>query len=124
MSQFHLGGSYFQKFEQGFITDPIVFNPQQTVGDVLEIRNKHGFSGIPITDSGKIGGRLMGIVTARDIDFLRGRENHKIPVSDVSYLVTFEVQLGRMYHQEFQFLGERVEGGGGGGGRGRESSVG
>lgn len=72
-----------KKFEQGFITDPIVFNPAQTVGDVLEIRNKHGFSGIPITDSGKIGGRLLGIVTARDIDFLRGRENHRIPVSEV-----------------------------------------
>ncbi|XP_075266155.1 inosine-5'-monophosphate dehydrogenase 2-like isoform X2 [Convolutriloba macropyga] len=72
-----------KKFEQGFITDPIVFHPSQTVGDVLEIRNKHGFSGIPITDSGKIGGRLMGIVTARDIDFLRGKENHRIPVSEV-----------------------------------------
>lgn len=72
-----------KKFEQGFITDPIVFHPTQTVGDVLEIRNKHGFSGIPITDTGKIGGRLVGIVTARDIDFLRGRENHTIPVSQV-----------------------------------------
>ena len=62
-----------------------MFHPSQTVGDVLEIRNKHGFSGIPITDSGKIGGRLMGIVTARDIDFLRGKENHRIPVSEARY---------------------------------------
>ncbi|VDN96257.1 unnamed protein product [Rodentolepis nana] len=59
-----------KKYEQGFILDPIVLDPTSTPGDVLKIRKEHGFSGIPITDTGKIGGKLLGLVTLRDIDFL------------------------------------------------------
>ncbi|VDD80676.1 unnamed protein product [Mesocestoides corti] len=58
------------KYEQGFIMDPIVLGPNNTPADVLQIRKDHGFSGIPITDTGLIGGRLLGLVTLRDIDFL------------------------------------------------------
>ncbi|KAL5967377.1 Inosine-5'-monophosphate dehydrogenase 2 [Taenia solium] len=59
-----------KKYEQGFIVDPIVLGPNSTPADVLKIRKDHGFSGIPITDTGKIGGKLLGLVTLRDIDFL------------------------------------------------------
>ncbi|KAM3174025.1 hypothetical protein ACTXT7_011377 [Hymenolepis weldensis] len=59
-----------KKYEQGFILDPLVLGPNSTPGDILKIRKDHGFSGIPITDTGKIGGKLLGLVTLRDIDFL------------------------------------------------------
>lgn len=36
-------------FENGFITEPIVLTPNETVGDVLEIKDRLGFAGIPIT---------------------------------------------------------------------------
>eukprot|EP00357_Protocruzia_adherens_P007117 CAMPEP_0114979118 /NCGR_PEP_ID=MMETSP0216-20121206/4187_1 /TAXON_ID=223996 /ORGANISM="Protocruzia adherens, Strain Boccale" /LENGTH=503 /DNA_ID=CAMNT_0002340395 /DNA_START=146 /DNA_END=1657 /DNA_ORIENTATION=+ len=59
-----------KRFENGFILEPMVLGPNHTVRDVLEIRENMGFSGIPITDSGKMGGNLLGLVTSRDIDFI------------------------------------------------------
>ena len=58
-----------QKYKHGFIRDPLVLGPNNKVKDVLSIKKERGFAGIPITDNGKLGGRLLGIVTSRDIDF-------------------------------------------------------
>ncbi|WFD31761.1 IMP dehydrogenase [Malassezia sp. CBS 17886] len=56
-------------FENGFIAEPMVLSPRETVGDVLEIKERLGFAGIPITENGALKSRLLGIVTARDIQF-------------------------------------------------------
>ncbi|OMJ24480.1 Inosine-5'-monophosphate dehydrogenase [Smittium culicis] len=56
-------------FENGFIADPIVLSADHTIKDVLEIKRRLGFGGFPITDNGKIGGKLIGIVSMRDILF-------------------------------------------------------
>eukprot|EP01036_Dinobryon_divergens_P026555 gene26555-35223_t len=62
-----------KKYKNGFITDPACLSPDHTVADVDQLKAKHGYSGIPITASGKIGSLLVGLVTSRDLDFLNDR---------------------------------------------------
>lgn len=57
-----------KQFRNGFITNPLTLAPTNTVGDVIRIKHEKGFTGIPITDTGKIGGLLVGLVTGRDIE--------------------------------------------------------
>jgi IMP dehydrogenase len=58
-----------KKFENGFITEPIVLGPENSIRDVEDISRQHGFFGVPITEDGTLKGKLVGIVTRRDIDF-------------------------------------------------------
>ncbi len=54
----------------GLISDPIVFNENQTVDDMLKMRaeKSYTFMGFPIVDNN---GKLTGIITSRDIKFLK-----------------------------------------------------
>jgi len=58
-----------KRFENGFITDPVVLSPNHTIRDVDTLKETHGFSGIPITEDGTLNSKLVGIVTKRDTDF-------------------------------------------------------
>ena len=69
-----------KRYKNGFITDPYVMDPERKVRDIREIKQSKGFSGIPITDTGKIGGMLLGIVCTRDIDFVGDDD---LPVTEV-----------------------------------------
>jgi IMP dehydrogenase len=71
--KYYLPISQVKKFKNGFITDPACLSPSHTIGDVFNLKEKHGFSGVPVTEDGKIGSKLLGIVTSRDIDFIDDR---------------------------------------------------
>ena len=58
-------------------------SPTNTVRDVNNAKKHFGFSGIPVTDSGHMGEKLVGLVTQRDIDFLT-QDDFGTPLSDVS----------------------------------------
>ncbi|CAF0761528.1 unnamed protein product [Rotaria sordida] len=72
-----------KRYEQGFISDPLVLSPTNTVADIYTIKKLHGFSGVPVTESGKINSKLLGLITFRDIDFLNKDQWSNIPVSQV-----------------------------------------
>ncbi|XP_072216886.1 inosine-5'-monophosphate dehydrogenase 1-like, partial [Excalfactoria chinensis] len=71
-----------KQFQQGCIRDPAVLSPTHTVRDVLELQRLRGCKGVPVTQSGTIGGRLQGIVTHRDIDFM-AEGQHGTPLGQV-----------------------------------------
>jgi len=62
-----------KRFKNGFILDPFTVGPSNTLQDLDDIKAQHGFSGCPVTESGKMGGKLLGIVTTRDHDFVEDR---------------------------------------------------
>lgn len=57
-----------KRFKNGFISDPITLSPDHTIRDLYAVKKKFGFSGIPVTDDGSRTGKLVGIVTNRDVD--------------------------------------------------------
>ena len=65
-----------KKFESGMISDPITVAPDQKISDAVDIMRKFGISGLPVTENG----RLVGILTHRDLRFEKELDR---PVSDV-----------------------------------------
>ena len=73
-----------KRYENGFIMDPIVIGPKQTISEIIEISNEYGFSGFPVTLTGKIGSTLIGILTRRDIESIDSPELYtKTYVDDI-----------------------------------------
>jgi IMP dehydrogenase len=62
-----------KRFKNGFILDPFTVGPNNTLHDLDKIKSENGFSGCPVTENGKMGGKLLGIVTTRDHDFVEDR---------------------------------------------------
>lgn len=55
-----------KRSEHGVITDPFYLSPYHRVSDALELMERYRISGVPITDES---GKLVGIITNRDIRF-------------------------------------------------------
>jgi IMP dehydrogenase len=66
-----------KRFESGMVVNPITMTPDQTLADALDLMARHKISGIPITERD---GRLVGILTNRDVRFA---ENPRQPVSEL-----------------------------------------
>lgn len=62
-----------KKFESGMVVNPVTIGPEAVLADALQLMEGHQISGIPVVESnGKEGqhvGRLVGILTNRDVRF-------------------------------------------------------
>ncbi|SER96123.1 IMP dehydrogenase [Rhizobium sp. NFR03] len=61
-----------KKFESGMVVNPVTIGPEATLADALGLMKTYGISGIPVVENagnGKKPGRLVGIVTNRDVRF-------------------------------------------------------
>src|SRR5712692_4123136 len=77
-----------KRSESGMIVDPITIAPEQRIREALEVMRKYKISGVPVTDRN---GRLLGILTNRDLRF---ETRTDLKVSDVmtkDHLVTVPV---------------------------------
>src|SRR5712675_3465056 len=58
-----------KRSESGMIVDPITLSPTHRIHEALDLMKKYRISGVPITEDGSKEGRLVGILTNRDLRF-------------------------------------------------------
>src|SRR3989449_7585418 len=69
-----------KRSESGMIVNPITLSPNHRIYEALELMKKFSISGVPITEDGSKEGRLVGILTNRDLRF---ETNVNRPIADV-----------------------------------------
>ncbi len=73
-----------KKSESGMIIDPITVHPDQKIREAMELMSKYRISGVPVT----VKGRLVGILTNRDLRFETNLEKKVSEVMTKDNLVT------------------------------------
>ena len=58
-----------KRSESGMIVNPITLAPSGRISEALELMRKYRISGVPITEDGSAEGKLVGILTNRDLRF-------------------------------------------------------
>jgi IMP dehydrogenase len=82
-----------KKFESGMVVNPVTIHPDAPLADALALMAEHQISGIPVVERGS--GRLVGILTNRDVRFA---ENTRQPVSELmtkEHLITVREGVDR-----------------------------
>ena len=93
-----------KKSESGMIIDPVTIGPDLTVGQALEVMGQYRISGLPVVKEG----RLVGILTNRDVRFVTDMDTLVAEVMTSDNLVT--VPVGTTLEQAKRHLHEnRIE---------------
>ena len=79
-----------KRSEHGIITDPFYLSPDHIVSDALELMERYHISGVPITDET---GKLVGIITNRDIRFEKDTNQKIDDVMTKENLVTAGIDI-------------------------------
>lgn len=72
----------------GVIADPVTLPPDAPATEVRRLMVEQHISGVPITDNGKTNGKVVGIITRRDMMFLNDDEKSVYQVMTKDRLVT------------------------------------
>ena len=72
-----------KKFESGMVVNPVTISPNETLADALALMERYRISGIPVTEpsaNGGTAGKLVGILTNRDVRFatMPGQPVHEL----------------------------------------------
>ena len=91
-----------KRFESGMVIDPLTITAGETLADALAIMQRHNISGIPVIEDG--GGKLVGIVTNRDVRFATNMAQPVRELMTKEGLVTVRrnvdsVEAKRLLHQ-------------------------
>ena len=65
-----------KRSESGMIVDPVTISPDKLISDALDVMKRYRISGVPVTE----GGKLVGILTNRDLRF---ETRYDLPISQV-----------------------------------------
>ena len=79
-----------KNYKSGFVPSDSNVRPDQTLKDILELKEKTGHSTVAVTDDGTVNGKLVGIVTSRDYRVSRMDPSEKVetfmtPLDSVIY---------------------------------------
>ena len=55
-----------KNYKAGFVTSASNVMPDQTLADILDLKERNGFSTVAVTEDGTANGKLLGIVSSRD----------------------------------------------------------
>jgi IMP dehydrogenase len=91
-----------KRSESGMIVNPITLSPDSRIFEALELMKKYRISGVPITEDGNKEGRLVGILTNRDLRF---ETNLDRPIRDIMTRdPLFTVPVGTTLEQAREIL--------------------
>jgi len=82
-----------KKFEAGMVVNPLTIHPDETLADALRLMADHKISGIPVVERGN--GRLVGILTNRDVRFATDPKQPVAELMTKEGLVTVTESVGR-----------------------------
>ena len=95
-----------KKYESGMVMNPITIHPDETLSEALGLMKRHHISGIPVVERGPNGrgGRLVGILTNRDVRFATRPDQPVAELMTKDRLITVREGVGqdeakRLLHQ-------------------------
>lgn len=96
-----------KQYNSFIVLDPITVSPDDKISDALSLMNDHNYSGVPVVDENN---KLLGILTNRDLRFVKDRDQYVKNVMKSQNLitvksnVTYDEALNKMHEYRIERL--------------------